>query len=364
MMSQFDALVNHRQSDEAARGEYLVARQTTSKTRQYILSVNMDTEGLAGSVLVNEPMASHTSWRVGGPADLFYKAHDINDLIAFIKRVPVTKNIVWVGLGSNLLVRDGGIRGAVLCTHQSLSTIEREDDTTLRVASGVPCAKLARLATRQGLSGAEFFAGIPGTMGGALAMNAGAFGGETWDVVESVDIVDRRGCRRQLDADAFEISYRSVRYRGRRGALARDNVVDDEYWFLGAKIRLNKGDAAQGKTQIRQLLTRRSQTQPVQSFNAGSVFRNPPSGFAAQLIESAGLKGVSVGGARVSEQHANFIINAGNATAADIEALIEHVIDTVAARHGVRLQPEVRIVGDALIQPAPGTSGSGDTHVS
>ena len=289
--------------------------------------------GLRGLLRYAEPMARHTSWRVGGPADYYFTPADRADLANFLSQLPDTMDVVWVGLGSNLLVRDGGIRGAVITTHKGLVDLRRDGDTGVVAEAGVPCAKVARFSARAGLGGAEFLAGIPGSMGGALAMNAGAFGGATWDVLTAVETVDRQGRFRTCAADRIESGYRSVR-------------LPNQQWFVSAVLALTADAEGQGPARIRELLRRRGASQPVQSANAGSVFRNPPGDHAARLIDSAGLKGLTEGGAVVSEKHANFIINPGTATAADIEGLIGRVKDRVRAVHDIELQPEVCIVGE------------------
>jgi UDP-N-acetylmuramate dehydrogenase len=279
-------------------------------------------------------MAGHTSWRTGGRAKRSYRPADIEDLCRFLRDLDADEPLLWVGLGSNLLVRDGGFPGTVIFTFGALAGLEWLDANTLRAGAGVSCAKVARECARQGLTGLEFLAGIPGTMGGALAMNAGAFGGETWTHVTRVETVDRSGTRHTRQPSEFRIGYRRV-----------EGVPGE--WFLAAELVLVHGDGAAAQARIRELLARRNTTQPTQQYSCGSVFRNPPDDHAARLIEAAGLKGMQQGGARVSEMHANFIINTGNATATDIETLIGAVRDRVEQVHGVRLEPEVRIVGDA-----------------
>ncbi len=284
-------------------------------------------------VLRDESMSKHTSWHVGGPADLFFKPSDAQDLSVFVRSLPMSTPILWIGLGSNLLVRDGGIRGAVIETHGALDELGRVADTDVVVGAGVPCAKLAKQCIKWGLGPAEFFAGIPGTLGGALAMNAGAFGGETWPHVLSVSTMDRNGNRHARDASEYRYSYR--------------HVEGPHEWFLGARLRFEQRPGV-SSDDIRALLARRKATQPIGEWSCGSVFTNPPGDHAARLIESAGLKGHRIGGARVSEMHANFIVNGGSAKAADVEALIEYVRQTVQRKHGVVLKTEVRIVGEAL----------------
>jgi UDP-N-acetylmuramate dehydrogenase len=287
---------------------------------------------LRGQLLVNEPMARHTSWRVGGPADRFYVPADLDDLAAFMKSLPPQEAVHWVGLGSNLLVRDGGVRGTMIMTSGALNALEVLRDHVVRAEAGVASAKVARFCADRGMVGAEFLAGIPGTVGGALAMNAGAFGGETWKIVAAVETIDRHGERRTRQSTDYQIGYRKV-------------SGPQNEWFVAAHFRLGAGDTAQGKTLIKTLLAKRGATQPTQLPNAGSVFKNPTGDFAARLIESSGLKGACEGKACVSDLHANFIVNTGGATAADIEQLIQRVQAEVEKRQGIRLETEVRMIG-------------------
>ncbi len=282
----------------------------------------------------DEPMSRHTSWHVGGPADAWFVPRDIDDLSWFLSQLPTAVPVTWVGLGSNLLVRDGGIRGVVVCPHGALNSLERLDATHVRAEAGVACARIGRQCVRWGLGPAEFFAGIPGTLGGALAMNAGAWGGETWPRVVEVETIDRAGVRRKRPAAEYDVGYRRV---------VAPAVGE---WFVAATLGFEaRPDASTGS--IRALLERRLASQPIGEWSCGSVFTNPPGDHAARLIESAGLKGHRIGGAAVSTKHANFIVNQGTATAADLEALIAHVQETVRRVHGVRLRPEVRVVGEA-----------------
>jgi UDP-N-acetylmuramate dehydrogenase len=286
----------------------------------------------AARILRDVPMSRHTSWHVGGPADFLFNPRDPSDLAGFVRQLAPEIALFWIGLGSNLLVRDGGIRGAVIATHGALGDLERVSATRVRAEAGVPCARIARQCVKWGLGPAEFFAGIPGTLGGALAMNAGAFGGETWKHVVEVEVIDRRGMRHTRTPNEYQVGYRSVR-----------GPADE--WFLGARLEFERKPGI-NESAMRELLEKRRETQPIGEWSCGSVFTNPPGDHAARLIESAGLKGYRVGDASVSEKHANFIINHGAARAADIEALIAHVQASVAKVHGVELTTEVRIVGE------------------
>ena len=280
----------------------------------------------------DEPMSRHTSWRIGGTADVFFRPASVAELTDFLAGLEEGQNILWIGLGSNLLVRDGGVRGVVICTLDLASRIKRLNDGRVYVGSGVPCAALARQCTRWQLGPAAFFAGIPGTVGGALAMNAGAFGGETWDSVESVDTLDRSGQLRTRARSDFLVGYRSVA------------GVSGE-WFLGATLALSS-DPEADMSQLAEMRRRRDRTQPLGVRSCGSVFRNPPGDFAARLIEASGLKGRCVGDAMVSDKHANFIVNRGRATARDVERLIGEIRHRVEADTGVVLELEVRVVGE------------------
>ncbi|MFN0315547.1 MAG: UDP-N-acetylmuramate dehydrogenase [Burkholderiales bacterium] len=293
--------------------------------------------GLAGDFRLREPMHRHTSWRAGGTADRAYLAKDLADLQRFICTIPRDEPVYFVGLGSNLLVRDGGLRGTVVFTHWALRelALDAEDPSLIYAQAGVASPKVARFAAMHDFEGAEFLAGIPGTLGGALAMNAGCYGSETWEVVERVLALGRDGELRMRTREDFQIGYRTVvpRFGG-------------EEWFAAAWLRISKGDGQRSRGRMKELLQRRIASQPLDLPNAGSVFRNPPGDFAARLIESCGLKGRRRGGAQVSRKHANFIVNTDRASAADIEGLIEEVRATVRAKHGVELEREVRIIGE------------------
>jgi UDP-N-acetylmuramate dehydrogenase len=292
----------------------------------------MDMGGqIRGTLLRDEPMRRHTSWRVGGPAEIYFKPADLADLQTFLANLDPSTPVTWVGLGSNLLVRDGGIAGAVIATHGVLKTMRRMGDGGVYAEAGIACARIARQCALWSLGPAEFFAGIPGTLGGALAMNAGAYGGETWDHVRAVRTLDRSGILHERGREQFDIAYRHVSGPG-------------EEWYVSAEFVFEQQTGA-SLDGIRDLLARRKATQPIGLPSCGSVFRNPPGDHAARLIEEAGLKGMQKGGARVSDKHANFIINAGGASAADVERLIETVRQRVVELFGVELVHEVRIVG-------------------
>ena len=292
--------------------------------------------GLRGTLRHDADMSRQVSWRAGGRVQRMYQPADLADLQAFLRALPHDEPVLAIGLGSNLLVRDGGLRGTVLLLHGALSELRMEPDGSVYAQAGVPGAKLARFAAQHNLRGAEFFAGIPGTMGGMLAMNAGCYGSETWEKVERVQVVDRQGNLHQRTAAEYEIGYRHVIQRAPR-----------EEWYVGAWLRFAAGDGEISRREIKALLERRMASQPLHQPNAGSVFRNPPGDHAARLIEACGLKGRQIGGAQVSEKHANFIVNTGGASAADIENLINEVQAVVRRQTGVSLHPEVRIMGEA-----------------
>jgi UDP-N-acetylmuramate dehydrogenase len=277
-------------------------------------------------------MSKHTTWRLGGPADIYFRPLSIAELRSFLGELDSEIPVHWTGLGSNLLVRDGGIRGVVIAPTKVMNDVTRLSDHVIEAGAGAPCTMLARRCARWQLGPSAFFAGIPGTVGGALAMNAGAFDGETWDSIIEVDTIDRHGTIQTRQNSEFSVGYRQV-----------DGPADE--WFLAARFKF-ADQADDSVAAVRSLMRERQDKQPLGLPSCGSVFRNPPGGHAAQLIESAGLKGHRIGGAEVSQKHANFIINTGSATAADVEALIDHVRGAVEDRHGVRLELEVHIVGE------------------
>jgi UDP-N-acetylmuramate dehydrogenase len=306
---------------------------------------------LRGELRRHEPMARHVSWRAGGAAERAYLPADLDDLAAFLRTLGDAEPVHFVGLGSNLLVRDGGLRGTVILTHRTLRAVRIErrdaDGGTLHAEAGAASPKVARHSATHDLAGAEFLAGVPGTLGGALAMNAGCFGAETWDVVAEVTTIDRRGELRTRARRDYDIGYRHVQLKAEGGRRKAEESGSAEEWFVAARLRLVPGNRKELMNKIKQLLTKRLATQPLDEHNAGSVFRNPEGDYAARLIEACGLKGRAIGGAGISAKHANFIVNAGGARAADIEALIELAEKSVKEKFGVALEREVRIVGDA-----------------
>jgi UDP-N-acetylmuramate dehydrogenase len=318
-------------------------------------------DGLRGELSCDVDMRRHTSWRAGGVAKQMYQAADLADLQRFLQQLPVTEPLMAVGLGSNLLVRDGGYRGTLLLMLGALAEL-RMDGDLIYVQAGVAGAKLARFAATNNLCGAEFFVGIPGTMGGMLAMNAGCYGSETWQKVVRVQVLTRSGELLERTPQEYDIGYRHVarieelglriEQSGAHSGFAQSSILDpqscNQEFFVGAWLKLEAGDVEKARQDIKVLMEKRSASQPLQLPNCGSVFRNPEGNHAAKLIEGCGLKGKTIGGAQVSEKHANFIVNIGEATATDIESLIEEVRTTVLQRTGIELQPEVKIVGERI----------------
>ena len=289
---------------------------------------------IRGVVRTGEPLARHTSWRVGGPADRYFEPADRDDLIAFVRQLPADEPVLWLGLGSNLLVRDGGFRGTVIALHGALDELRLEAADCLYAEAGLHCARLAKFAERQQLAGLGYMAGIPGTVGGALAMNAGAWGGETWPTVAEVEVLMRDGSTAWLPPSAFQTGYRTV--------LPPTDVLG----FLAARFTVSADADGAYAAATRASLAQRKATQPVGKPSAGSTFRNPPGDHAARLIESCGLKNHRIGGAHVSQQHANFILTEDGACAADVETLIEHIRHVVKQQTGVDLHTEVKMVGE------------------
>ena len=259
----------------------------------------------------------------------------MDDLSAFLQSLDAEEPVNFVGLGSNLLVRDDGVRGTVVVLHNALNRLQMEGNL-IYADAGVTCAKLARFTAKQAKQGGEFWAGIPGTVGGALSMNAGCHGGETWDSVHRVLTIDLKGTVHERNATEFVVAYRHVEMP----------VVNE--WYVGAWFNLAVGDPEVSEQKIKTLLAKRLETQPLNLPNAGSTFRNPEGDYAARLVEACGLKGHMIGGAQISEKHANFIVNLGNATAHDIEQLIDLMRDQVKEKFGISLQQEVHVLGNKV----------------
>lgn len=289
---------------------------------------------MSGVLRQNEPLSRHTSWRVGGPADRYYEPASREDLAEFVRSLPAHEPILWIGLGSNLLVRDGGVRGTVIGLHGALEKLEKSGDKEIYAEAGVHCARLAKFAVNEKLAGAGFLAGVPGTVGGALAMNAGAHGGETWNAVHEVEVMFHDGRCEWLPRSFFNYGYRHV------------ELPPSMVGFVAARFRFAHDAAGTAEKDMKEWLAKRKATQPVGRHSAGSTFRNPPGDHAARLIEQCGLKGHRIGGAEVSRLHANFILTDEGARAADVEALIVHIRAVVKKQTGVDLEPEVRVVGE------------------
>lgn len=299
-----------------------------------VMENNLKDNYLRGKLERGISLARFTSWKVGGAAEILFQPEDLADLQNYMQTLDVSVPVTWLGRGTNVLVRDGGVKGVVIIMHGCINKLEKIESNLIRAELGVSCAKLARFSAENDLVGTEFLAGIPGTVGGALAMNSGAYGSETWNYVLEVETIDRNGELHVRSPNEFDIGYRSVKKPG-------------EEWFIAATFKLDSGDGQQARQKIRELLDQRNASQPVGNKSCGSVFRNPKNDFAARLIESCDLKGKTIGGAQISTKHANFILNIGDATAADIEALILNVRSTIESKHGISLIPEVRIIGEA-----------------
>ena len=280
-------------------------------------------------------LKNFNSWKVGGRAEQFLICDEKEILAALIKKKKIKLPITLVGLGSNLLVRDGGIKGTVIVMHGGLRKIN-DDDGMIYSEAGVSCSKLSKFTAKNGLADSAFFSGIPGTIGGALAMNAGCYGSETWDYVQKVLMINLNGDQVERNKSDFNISYRQV-----------INNNKDEF-FLAAWFKFPKGDKEESEKRIKELLAHRKETQPLNWPTAGSTFRNPKDNFAAKLIEDCGLKGYQIGGAQVSEKHANFIINLGNASALDIENIITYIQKVVFEKKNIQLLREIRIIGEEI----------------
>jgi len=312
---------------------------------------------LKGQLKLNESLDRYTTWRIGGNAECLYQPKDKSDLQTVLQLLPENTPVNWIGLGSNLLVRDAGVKGLIIYTNGVLNKLDikcsdedeqAEDQTVclMNAQAGVACAIFSRKAANSGLNGAEFLSGIPGTIGGALAMNAGAFGGETWRHVVNVTMINDQGRLITRTPDEFNIEYRKI--EAKKMPNGSENKIQRQEWFLSAVFKFKKDEQGleKSKLEIKRLLKKRAETQPTKQANAGSVFKNPENDYAARLIESCGLKGKTINDAQISEKHANFIVNKGAAKAKDVEALIEEIKTAVLMKHQIELETEVRIIGE------------------
>lgn len=285
-------------------------------------------------IRLNEPMKLHTSFRIGGPADILIlptEISEIQNIVIFCKKNKIPLYII--GNGSNLLVRDKGIRGVVVKIAQNFNNVKVED-TFIKAKTGILVTLLSKVALENSLKGLEFAAGIPGTLGGAIVMNAGAYDGEFSNVIEKVTVMDYEGNIKDLKKDELKFGYRWSIFQ------------EEKYIILEALIKLEKGNYDEIKSKMEEYSARRKAKQPLNLPSAGSTFKRPEGNFAGTLIEKAGLKGMRIGDAAVSEIHAGFIVNLGNATAGDVEKLIEYIQNRVYEKFQIFLEPEVIILGE------------------
>lgn len=289
---------------------------------------------MAGSgIFMEEPMKKHTTFRVGGPADVLVQPDEtaLAAILALCRQYYVPYS--FIGNGSNLLVGDKGIRGVVIEMTDPMGNIEVHG-TRITAQAGAMLSKIANTAASNGLGGMEFAAGIPGSVGGAVVMNAGAYGGEMKDIIERVYVLDENGAQLELDRDALDLGYR------------HSSIPDKKYIVTKVVLELVPRDEAEIRSEMKELNEKRAEKQPLQYPSAGSTFKRPEGYFAGKLIMDAGLRGYQVGGAQVSEKHCGFVINKGDATAADICQLMQDVADKVQAQFGVVLEPEVKMIGE------------------
>lgn len=284
-------------------------------------------------IFMEEPMKKHTTFRVGGPADVLVQPDEtaLAAILALCRQYHVSYS--FIGNGSNLLVGDKGIRGVVIEMTDPMGNIE-VDGTKITAQAGAMLSKIANTAASNGLGGMEFAAGIPGSVGGAVVMNAGAYGGEMKDIIEKVYVLDENGAQLELDRDALDLGYR------------HSCIPEKKYIVTKVVLELVPRNEAEIRSEMKELNEKRAEKQPLQYPSAGSTFKRPEGYFAGKLIMDAGLRGYQVGGAQVSEKHCGFVINEGDATAADICQLMRDVSDKVQAQFGVVLEPEVKMIGE------------------
>lgn len=280
---------------------------------------------------MNHPLSRYTTWRTGGAGEVVLIPESIEDLELVLKFIPEDCPVTWLGLGSNVLIQDKGVSGLVIVTQGSILNETSINGDLIYAQAGVPCGQLARFVARNDKAGLEFLAGIPGTVGGALAMNAGCYGGETWDHVTQVETIDRQGVRHIRQKNEFKIAYRK-------------SFFPKTEYFLAAYFKVQEGDKAEGLLQIKTMLDKRNLAQPTNLPNCGSVFKNPEGHFAAALIQACDLKGYQIGGAQISEKHANFIVNINQASSQDILNLIALAKKTVKEKFNIELEQEVKVL--------------------
>lgn len=289
-----------------------------------------------GQLLRNQSLAKYSSWRCGGCAEWLFLPVDKQDLQICLRHLDPEIPVCFLGLGSNTLVRSGGLPGLTIVTLKALKSLLLCDEQQIFAEAGVSGGKVARFSARHGFEGLEFLAGVPGTVGGALKMNAGAYGGETWEYVTQVQVINRQAEIYQRLPQDYDVQYRHV-----------SSPYDDEEFFVGAWFQPRQGGDPQTIQQyIKTMLGERNQAQPVNWPNGGSIFRNPSNDYAARLIEACGLKGYRIGGACISARHANFIINDQRASPEDIEALVDYMEQTIKDKQGITLQREIHIMGN------------------
>lgn len=283
-----------------------------------------------GKILINEPLAKYSTFKIGGPADLYIEPKDVDELLSLIRYLKEKEvNFVVLGNGSNVLISDEGFRGAVINLEAGLNFIRVEDEYVI-AGAGVKLAKFVDFCIEHGFCGVEMLAGIPGTLGGAIVMNAGAYSGEISDYLVDVEVI--------RNLELVRLKKEDCGFGYRTSGLAKDVIVQ-------ARFKFPHGDIDKMRKIRHEILIKRNQTQPVNFPNVGSIFKNPPGNYAGKMIEEAGLKGIQIGGAQVSEKHANFIINKGNATASDVLELIKLIQNKVYERFGIKLELEVRLIG-------------------
>ena len=299
-------------------------------------------------ILYDADLSRFTTLKTGGKGELVFVPKNLEEFSAVLKQTPVNIPVTILGLGSNALIPDVGIKGLVIILQGSgLNKLEQHADNLVNITAdaGVACGQFARFAARLGLTSMEFMAGIPGTIGGALAMNAGCYNGETWDLVSSVTTITRHGEIKTRDKAEYEIAYRTAELKNKSQKIGSQEISSKEY-FISVEFNLKPGDKKTSLSNIKKLLAQRNQSQPTNFPNCGSVFRNPKGDFSARLIEACGLKGVKAGHAQISEKHANFIVNLGGATTNNIVELIDLMHSKVKDKFNVSLEREVRYLGN------------------